>query len=148
MISSWDRKPVPIGFVAATRVFFPYQSVEKRGRHLARCLIPMVFSCWSEPVPVFQQTAVAGGLPGVTRLDRPAGGTRQARNDSAVDAVPFSAIERQTSHCHRVGRVGPGFRQIIRSRRRSSPNDPCDPQSNCWLSSPHAPPRPRVIAIF
>jgi hypothetical protein len=24
MISDWDRKPVPIGFVAATRVFFPY----------------------------------------------------------------------------------------------------------------------------
>ena len=32
MISVWDRKPVPIGFVAATRVFFPYQSVEKRGQ--------------------------------------------------------------------------------------------------------------------
>ena len=24
MLSVWDRKPVPIGFVAATRVFFPY----------------------------------------------------------------------------------------------------------------------------
>ena len=35
----WDRKPVLSGFVAVARVFFPYQSVEKRGRHLARCLI-------------------------------------------------------------------------------------------------------------
>ena len=117
-------------------------------RHLARCLIPIVFSCWSEPVPVFQQTAIAGGLPGVTRLDRPAGGSRQARNDSTVDASPLPAIKRKTSHCHRVGRVGAGFRKIIRHRRRSSPNDPSDPQSNFRISSPHAPPRPRVIAIF
>ena len=91
---------------------------------------------------------IAGGLPGVTRLDRPAGGSRQARNDSPVDAASFSAIERQTSHCHRLGRVGPGFRQIICHRRRSSSDDPSGTQSNFRLSSSHASPDPRVIAIF
>ncbi len=102
----------------------------------------------AHPVPVFQQTAITGGLSGVTRLDRPAGDSRQARNDSAVDAAPFSAIERQASHCHRVGRVDSGFWQIIRHRGRPSLDDPIDPQSNFRLSAPHAPPRPRMIAIF
>jgi hypothetical protein len=51
---------------------------------------------------------------------------------------------------NRLGRVNPVFRQMIRNRRRSSPDDPCDRQSNFRRSSPHAPPRPRlrVIAIF
>ena len=57
---------------------------------------------------------VAGGLPGVTQLDRPAGGSGQTRNDFGVDASSFSAIERQASHSHSLGRVGAGFRQMIR----------------------------------
>ena len=81
-------------------------------------------------------------------MDRPAGGSRQATNYSAFDAAPFPAIKRQTSHCHRLGRVGPGFRQIIRHRRWSPPNDPCDTESNFRLSTPHVSPRPRVVAHF
>ena len=148
MISVWDRKPVPIGLVAATRVFWPSQSVEKRRQAPRTMSHSSGFLCWSEPVPVFQPTAITGGLSGVTRLDRPAGGSRQARNNFAVDTSAFSVIERQTSHCHRVGGVGAGFRQLIRHCGRSSPNDPRDPKSNFRLTSPHATPRLRVNAIF
>jgi hypothetical protein len=66
--------------------------------------------------------------------------------DFGVNAACFSTIERQASHCHRVGRVRAGFRQISRNRRRSSPDDPCDRESNFWLSSPDAPSHPRIIA--
>jgi len=62
------------------------------------------------------------------------------RNASPVGASPFPAIERQTSYCHRLGRVGAGFRQMIRHCCRSSPDNPCETESNFWLSSPHAPP--------
>ena len=51
-----------------------------------------------------------------------------------------------TFYCRRVGRIGLGFRQMIRSCRRSPPDDPCDTQSNFRLSSPHAPSRPCIIA--
>jgi hypothetical protein len=59
-----DRFLSPIALISADE----NRLVKNGDRHLARCLIPVDFLCWSEPVPIFQQTAIRGGLPGVTRL--------------------------------------------------------------------------------
>jgi len=67
------------------------------------------------------------------------------KNDTSITATPASSQPKKEISDNPVG---PGFRQIIPHCGRSSPDDPCYPQSNFRLSSPHATTRPRVIAIF